>query len=121
MLCCIKLVWKVTISLDHFFLYIGISVLSRCYTSICQGAIPVSVKVLWLLLQIFVYTTQIQNTCKNHTNIFKISCSAHKRHESFDFGHMPKCPFWAMPLHFWNASAVSGRGRGVVTRKLNRA
>jgi hypothetical protein len=26
--------------------------------------------------------------------------------KSFDFGHMQKCPFWPMPLHFRNASAA---------------
>jgi hypothetical protein len=27
--------------------------------------------------------------------------------KSFDFGHIQKCPFWSMPLHFLNASAAS--------------
>jgi hypothetical protein len=27
--------------------------------------------------------------------------------KSFDFGHIQKCPFWSMPLHFRNASADS--------------
>ena len=27
--------------------------------------------------------------------------------KSFDFGHIQKCPFWSMPLHFRNASAAS--------------
>ena len=28
--------------------------------------------------------------------------------KSFDFDHIPKCPFWPMPLHFRNAFAASG-------------
>jgi hypothetical protein len=27
--------------------------------------------------------------------------------KSFDFGHIQKCPFWSMPLHFRNASTAS--------------
>jgi hypothetical protein len=27
--------------------------------------------------------------------------------KSFDFGHIQKCPFWPIPLHFRNASAAS--------------
>ena len=30
--------------------------------------------------------------------------------KSFDFGHIQKCPFWPMPLHFRNASAASEPG-----------
>jgi hypothetical protein len=29
--------------------------------------------------------------------------------KSFDFGHLQKCPFWSMPLHFRNASAASDK------------
>jgi hypothetical protein len=30
--------------------------------------------------------------------------------KSFDSGHIQKCPFWSMPLHFRNASAASVYG-----------
>ena len=30
--------------------------------------------------------------------------------KSFDFGHIQKCPFWPMPLHFRNASAATEPG-----------
>ena len=32
--------------------------------------------------------------------------------KSFDFGHMQKCPFWPMPLHFRNVSAASAYTNG---------
>jgi hypothetical protein len=30
--------------------------------------------------------------------------------KSFEFGHIQKCPFWPMPLHFRNVSAASEPG-----------
>ena len=40
------------------------------------------------------------------TPYFQNFRSARERHNSFDFSHIQKCPFWPMPLHFRNASTA---------------